>query len=79
MNLDPYKLLEFAFIAGGILSVFRRVVKDLNGLGRRVREDRLVDDVRYFTIACSAIALEKDEANRRWLAERFISASKRSS
>lgn len=72
-----YRLLEGAFVAGGVLAVFRRVVRDLNGLGKRVREDRLVDDNRYLVTVAATLAVTEDAGDRKWLAEKFMEAGRR--
>lgn len=68
---------QVLFFAGVGYAVFRRVVKDLNGLGQSVRRDRDVNDYRFVTEAMTAIALEENSENRKWLAEKFIAASDR--
>lgn len=81
MSQELVKLAVFVgqilFFAGVGYAIFRRVVKDLNGLGQSVRRDRDVTDHRFVTQAMTTIALEENSENRKWLADKFIEASDR--
>jgi uncharacterized OsmC-like protein len=71
------ELLQLAFFAGTLYAVLKRMQKDVNGLGMRVREDRSAQEFRYLTIAVTTLATTKDHEERRWLAERFLDGWRR--
>lgn len=75
--LSGGELFKLAFLAGGLLVVVRALRKDLNGLGKRVREDHTAMEFRALTVALTEIAREKDENTRKWLAEKFLDGWRR--
>lgn len=74
-----FKFAELLFGAGIVYATFRRVVKDLNGLGRRVREDREDQEHKFLTDAMTKIALEKNLQERKWLVDKYLGSGRKRS
>ncbi len=72
-----FEILQLAFFAGALYAVVKRMQKDLNGLGMRVREDRESEDFRFLTTAITTLATTKDPSDRKWLAEKFLAAGRK--
>ena len=50
---------------------------DLNGLGKRVREEHIATEFRALTMALMSLALEEDAQTRRWMVEKIIDGWRR--
>ncbi len=70
-------LLSFTFGAGGAMALLRGVRKDLNGQGKRMRDEHTAAEFRSLTVALTTLALEEDEQTRKWLCEKFLDGWRR--
>jgi len=65
------------FGAGGAMALLRGVRKDLNGQGKRMRDEHTAAEFRALTVAVTTLALEEDRQIRQWLAEKFLDGWRR--
>jgi len=65
------------FGAGGAMALLRGVRKDLNGQGKRMRDEHTAAEFRALTVALTTLALEEDIQTRRWLVEKFLDGWRR--
>lgn len=64
-------LLNLAFVAGGVYVVVKQTRKDLNGLGRKVRENELRIEDRYL-LTVLAFVMDASADRQRSVAEWFL-------
>lgn len=78
---DLLKYLAFiVFAVGGIVYIrltLKQVMKDLNGQGKIVRDDRRADEFRALTSAMTTLVHTEDEKRRQWLVDKFLNGWRR--
>ena len=79
MNADTLKMAimigTIIFSAGGVYYAFKQSRRDLNGLGRKVRDNEQKTDERYLVTVVAALVICKPE-DRKFLAEKFLEAGR---
>ena len=65
------------FGAGGAMALLRGVRKDLNGLGKRVREDSVTMEFRTITSMLTTLALMESKEMRIWLVDKYLNSWRR--
>lgn len=70
-------LLQVAFLAGGLYVAFKRMQKDLNGLGKGIRADRTAEEFRALTMAMTTLVMTKDKQDRQWLVDKYLNGWRR--
>ena len=61
--------ITIAFGAGGALFLIRQVRKDVNGLGRMVRDDAKKSEERFGRLEKALLLVSKNDPERRKIAE----------
>jgi hypothetical protein len=65
-----YRVLSIVFFAGVAWMMLKYLRKDVNGIGRKVREQKELEDRRFFALAMILMTAVKEEDRRlfaRWL------------
>lgn len=78
-DLTPRELLEllkFAGLLGFGWALLKGLRKDLNGLGRKVRDQHSVDEQRFLASSLILMVNAEDKADRRWIAERILDSNR---
>jgi len=70
------KILYFVASLGAAWMMLKQLRKDLNGLGKKVRDQRSVDEQRFLASTLMLIVNCEDKQERRWLAERILDANR---
>jgi len=70
-------ILEVAFLAGGLYVAFKRMQKDLNGLGNGMRADKRVEEFRTITMMMTTLVMTEDKNERQWLVDKFLNSFRR--
>jgi len=71
-----YRILELAVLAGMLWVRVGQLRKDLNGLGRKVRDQRAVDEQRFLASSLIVMVNSEDKQDRRWIAERILDSNR---
>ena len=72
-DLNPtvvWRILELAFFAGVGWMTLKHLRKDVNGIGRKVRGQKELDDRRFLAVAMILMCSAREEDRRlfaRWL------------
>ena len=62
---DYLDLAKLAALAGGAYVMLKQLRKDVNGLGKKVRDQRSVDEQRFFATAL-ILLVQTDDRLQRW-------------
>jgi len=65
------------FGAGGAMALLRGVRKDLNGQGKRMRDEHTAAEFRALTVALTTLAMMESKEMRIWLVEKFLDGWRR--
>jgi len=65
------------FGAGGAMALLRGVRKDLNGQGKRMRDEHTAAEFRALTVALTTFAMMESKEMRIWLVEKFLDGWRR--
>jgi hypothetical protein len=69
-----WKICVAIFLAGGAFAGYKRMKRDVNGLGRRTRQDKEIEDFRYLTNFVADVVYQDDQEKRRELGKMFLEA-----
>ena len=71
-----FRILEVAALAGAGWATVKQLRRDLNGLGRKVRDQRAIDEQRFLASSLIVMVNSDDKADRRWIAERILESNR---
>jgi len=77
MNDWPKILAELAFAAGTLWAIVRGLRKDVNGLGKRARDDHVTMEFRTLTSMMTTLVNTEKRDDRQWLVDKYLNAWRR--
>ena len=71
-----FRILEVAALAGMGWATVKQIRRDLNGLGRKFRDERTIAEQRFLASSLIVMVNSEEKADRRWIAERILESNR---